>query len=61
MTMIQFLIFALVLLVVLYVCKIIVDYLELDPPIRKIVLLIVGLIGLLALLNQLGFIGGRLI
>jgi hypothetical protein len=59
--MIQFLIFALVLLIVLYVVKIVVDYLELDPPIRKIVLLIVGLIGLVALLNQLGFIGGRLI
>jgi hypothetical protein len=59
--MIQFLIFALVLLVVLYVCKLVVDWLELPDPIRKVVLLIIGLIALVALLNQLGFIGGRLI
>jgi hypothetical protein len=58
--MIQFLIFAVVLLVVLYVCKLVVDWLELPDPIRM-VLLIIGLIALVALFNQLGFIGGRLI
>ncbi len=55
--MIGFLIAVLVLLVVLYVVKVVVDYLELPPPIRKVVLLIVGLMALLWLLSQLGVMG----
>ncbi len=55
--MIGFLIAVVVLLVVLYVAKLVIDYLELPDPIRKVVLLIIGLIGLLWLLSQLGILG----
>lgn len=58
--MIGFLIFALVLLVVLYVVKLLVDYMGLPQPIRQVALIIVGLIGLLVLLNQLGFVHAKM-
>ncbi len=48
--LIYFLIGVLVLLVVLYVTKLVLDYLELPPPIRQIVMLIFGLIGLIVLI-----------
>jgi len=44
-----FLIVMLVLAVVIYVVKIILDQLELDPPIRKIALLILGVIAIIIL------------
>ncbi len=59
---IAFLLIIVVLLVVLYVAKLVVDYLGLPDPIRKIVLLIVALIGLLvlifAVMQVLGIGGG---
>lgn len=61
MDVIGFLIFALVALVILYVAKLILDYCEADPPIRKVVLLILGLILLILLLNQIGFVGRRVV
>lgn len=57
--MINFLIAVLILLVCLYVVKLVVDWLELPDPIRKVVLLIVGLIAVLWLLSQLGVMGPR--
>lgn len=55
--MISFLIAVLVLLVVLYVVKLVIDYLELPPPIRKIALIVIALIALLWLVSQLGAFG----
>jgi hypothetical protein len=61
MSLIGFLIAVVIVLVVLYVTKVIIDYMELPPPIRTVVLLIVGLVCLLVLLNQLGFAGDRIV
>ncbi len=51
--LLMFLVGALVLLVVIYVIKLVLDYLELDPPIRKIAMLIVALIALIILIGLL--------
>lgn len=56
--MISLLISLLVLLVVIYVVHLIIDALGLPPNIKKIVVIIVGLIFLLALLSQLGLVAG---
>lgn len=57
MNLLAFLLTVLVVLVILYVCKVVVDYAELPPPIRVVALLIVGLICLVLLLNQIGVAG----
>lgn len=57
MNLIGFLVVVLVVLVVMYVAKVVVDYMELPPPIRMVALLIIGLVCLLLLFNQLGVIG----
>lgn len=48
--LLSFLIAALVLLVVIYVVKLVLDYLEIDKPIRQIVLLIIALFAIIFLL-----------
>ena len=50
MALLWFLIGCLVLAVVLYVAKLILDMLTLPPNVRQIALIIIGLIGLIALL-----------
>lgn len=57
MTLVGFLVSVLILLVVIFVAKLVVDELELPPNIRKIAMLIIALIGLIALFNQLGYVG----
>jgi putative effector of murein hydrolase LrgA (UPF0299 family) len=57
MTLIGFLIAVLIILVVVYVGKLVIDFLELPPPIAKIAMLVLALIALIALFNQLGYIG----
>jgi len=53
---VSFLIAALVICVVIYVAKLIIDMLGLPQPIKTIVLLILGLVALFWLLNRfLGF------
>lgn len=59
--MIALLVWILVAIVVLYVVKLLVDYMELPQPIRTVVLLVVGLIFLLWLLSQLGLFGPRVV
>lgn len=56
--MIGLLITLIVLLVVVYVAHLIVEQLALPPPVKTIVYLILGLVFLLILLGQLGFVGG---
>lgn len=56
--LINLLVFALVVLVVIYVVKLVLDALALPPPISTIVLLIVGLLFLMALLSAVGVWGG---
>jgi hypothetical protein len=56
--MISFLIWVLVLLVVMYVAKMVVDALELPANIRKVAMLILGLICLVALFNKFGYMLG---
>lgn len=55
--MIAALITVLVALVILYCIKVILDYCEVVPPIRNVVLLIAALICILVLLNRLGLVG----
>lgn len=55
--MIGLLIWLLVFLVVIYVVKLVVDALTLPDNVKKIVFLILGLIGLLILISQLGLLG----
>ncbi len=57
MNLIGFLVAVLIILIILYVAKLVIDYMELPAPIRTVVLLIVGLICLLMLLNQVGYLG----
>lgn len=57
MNLIGFLVAVLVILIVVYVCKLVVDFLELPPPVRTIALLIIGLVCLLMLLNSIGVVG----
>lgn len=54
MNLIGFLIAALILLVVIYVVKLVMDQIPLPDPIKTIAWLIIGLVFLLILLNQLG-------
>lgn len=56
--LVGFLVTCLVLLIVLYVAKLILDYMEAPPPIRTIVLLILGLIGLIFLLGSVLHLSG---
>lgn len=60
MSIIGFLITVLIILVVIYCTKIILDWCEVPGPIRTVALLIVALLCLLALLNQIGFVGAPL-
>lgn len=55
--MIALLIWVLIFLILVYVVKLVLDALEVPPNIRKIVLLILGLIALVVLLGQLGLFG----
>ncbi len=54
MNLIGLLVTLLVLAIVIYVVKLILDMLPLPDPVRLIVYLILGLVGLLILLNMLG-------
>ncbi len=60
--LLSFLLVIVVVLVVIYCAHLVVGYLELPEPIRKVVMLIVGLIGLIVLLlavfQVLGVNGG---
>ena len=58
MTLIDLLIAVIILLVVLYVAKIVIDYLELPPPIRQIVMLIIALVVLVIVLGWFGLADG---
>lgn len=55
--MIGFLFAALCAVVFLVVAKLIIDWMEIDGPLRKILLLICGLIALFWLLSQAGIMG----
>lgn len=46
------------LVVVLLIAKYLIDWLELDPPARKIAILIVGILALMALVHRFGAVGG---
>lgn len=59
MTLIDILIAAIVLVVVIYVVKLGLDMLELPPPIRSLVMLVVAVVVILVLLSWLG-VGGNL-
>ncbi len=50
--MIGFLISILCLIVVLWACKILFNFMELPPPMQQLLLVIVGVIGLLGLLGH---------
>lgn len=58
--MIGLLVAIIVVLIVLVVAKYVIDWMELERPFRQIALLIVGLVCLLILLGQFGFLGPRL-
>lgn len=47
--------------ILMLVSKYIMDWMELDPPLRKIGLLLVGLFCLLILLSQFGVLGDQYI
>jgi hypothetical protein len=55
--MIGLLLLIVIFIVLAIAVKWFVDYMELDPPLRKIVLLLVGLCFLIALLHELGLFG----
>lgn len=59
--MISLLIWLLVFLAFVYIAKLIVDSMELEGNVRKIVYLILGLIALLILVSQLGLLGGNVV
>jgi len=60
--MIGLVIWLVIFLILIVVVKYVVDALELPPPLRKVVLLVLALIGLLILLHELGLFGaGRII
>lgn len=54
MTLIDILIAAIVLIVIIYVVKLVLDMLELPDPVRKIAMLIIGLVILVVVLGWLG-------
>jgi hypothetical protein len=56
--LITFLIGIVIIIVVVYAVKLLIDYLELDAPIRKIVMLIVALIALCVLIGLLVHVFG---
>lgn len=55
--MIGLLIIVIVFVVLAIAIKWFIDYMELDGPIRKIILLLVGLVFLVAILHELGLFG----
>lgn len=57
MSIIGFLLALLVLVVVIFAVKLVLDYCEVTGPIRQLVLLIVALLCILMILNQLGVVG----
>lgn len=58
MTIIDLLIAVIVLVVVIYVAKLVLDMVELPPPIRTIVMLIIGLVVLFIVLSWFGLADG---
>lgn len=54
--LIPFLLSVVVLCIVLYIVKLVLDMIALPPPVKTIVWLIVGLVALIVLLSQLGVI-----
>jgi len=46
-----------VIVIIMVVAKYVIDWMELAPPLRNIVLLVVGLACLILLLNQVGLVG----
>jgi multisubunit Na+/H+ antiporter MnhB subunit len=61
MNLVGLLVAILVLAILVYAVKILIDWLEFPAPIRTVILLIVGVIVLLILLNLLGVgVGGSI-
>lgn len=54
MMLIDILIAAIVIVVIVYVAKLVLDMLELPPPVRSIAMLIIGLIVLIVVLGWFG-------
>ncbi len=54
--LVPFLIAVIVLCVVLYIVKLVLDMISLPPPIKQIVWLVVGLVALIVLLNLIGVV-----
>ena len=54
MMLIDILIAAIVIVVIVYVAKLVLDMLELPPPVRQIAMLIIGLIVLIVVLGWFG-------
>lgn len=54
MTLIDILIAALILFVVIYIAKLLLDYLELPPPVRSIAMLIIAIVVLIVILSWFG-------
>lgn len=55
-TLIAFMVMVIVLMVVLYCVKLVMDWMELPPPIRTVAMLIVGIVALWILLSRLGIV-----
>lgn len=51
-------IFALILVVVIYVAKLVIDMLPLPEQVKSIALIVLGLIGLVLILQRLGAVSG---
>jgi hypothetical protein len=61
MNLVGLLVAILVLAILVYAAKVLIDWLEFPPPIRTVIMLIIGVIVLLILLNMLGVgVGGPL-
>ena len=58
MTLIDLLIMAIVLIVVIYVAKLVLDMLELPPPMRTIVMLVIAVGVLVIVLSWFGLADG---
>jgi len=54
MMLIDILIAAIVIVVIVYVAKLVLDMLELPPPVRQIAMIIIGLIVLVVVLGWFG-------
>ena len=57
MTIIDLLLAAIVICIVIYVAKLVLDMLELPPPIRQLIMLIIAVVVLFIVLSWFGVVG----